>query len=46
MIDVVIIEDMVLKISVMSVVVSGGSTWDIIAVNVKRPFQLKSSAIL
>jgi hypothetical protein len=27
----------------MSLVVSGGSTWDIIAVNVKRPFRMKSS---
>jgi hypothetical protein len=46
MIDVVIIEDMVLKISVMNVAVSGGGPWDIIAVNVKRPFQLRSFTIL
>jgi hypothetical protein len=31
---------------VLNLVVSGGSTWDIIAMNVKRLFQLKSFSIL
>jgi hypothetical protein len=30
---------------VMKLVVSGGSIWDIIAMNVKRPFQLKIFSI-
>jgi hypothetical protein len=30
----------------MNLVVSGGSAWDIIAVNVKKTFQVKSFTIL
>ncbi|MBE3140450.1 MAG: hypothetical protein IMZ53_07700 [Thermoplasmata archaeon] len=30
---------------VMKLVISGGSKWDIIAMNVKRPFQVKSFSI-
>jgi hypothetical protein len=31
---------------VMNLVISGGSKWDIIAMNVKRPLQVKSFTIL